>query len=97
MLLWDDPSALIETAVDDGVMLTSAVDLVKVWPGLWSNLAKAKRTIRAGIPTLPGFVEVKYRLAGNGMKTRTGYFDLNCTPNPLQWLEKMLGPLTLEE
>jgi hypothetical protein len=96
VLLWDDQSELIETAME-GAMLTSAVDLVKIWPALWPNLAKAKRTAHAGVPALPGFVEVRYRLAGNGMKTRTGYFDLNIIPNPLKWLEERLGTLTLEE
>lgn len=95
VLLWDDQSALVETAAD-GVMLTAAIDITKIWPALWPNRSKADRTLRAGIPTLPGFVQVKYRLAGNGMKTRTGYFDTKLISDPGQWLTERLGNLTLE-
>ncbi len=94
VLAWESPSALIEIAID-GVMLTSTVDLVRVWPVLWPNLAKAKRTISAGIPTLPGFTTIEYRLISPKAKTKIGYFDLNLIPDPQQWLEVRLGPLTL--
>ncbi len=94
VLAWDDQSALIDTALE-GVMLGSAIDLVRVWPELWPNLARAKRTISDGIPTLPGFTAIDYRLAGPKLKTRTGYFDLNLIPDPQQWLKERLGPLTL--
>jgi hypothetical protein len=95
VLLWDDQSELIETAVD-GVMLTAAIDMTKIWPALWPNRSKADRTLRAGIPALPGFVEVKYQLAGPKMKRRTGYFDLNLIPDPRQWLTERLGPIAPE-
>lgn len=95
VLAWSEPSALIETALE-GVMLTSPVDLVKVWPAHWPNLAKAKRTVASGIPTLPGFTEVRYQPAAAKMKPRTAYFDLNLIPEPQNWLERRLGKLTLK-
>ena len=96
VLAWEDASALIETTLD-GVMLTSPIDLMRIWPALWPNIAKAKRTIAAGIPALPSFSKVEYHLAGPKMKRRTGYFDLNLIPDPLTWLEERLGPLIREE
>jgi putative DNA primase/helicase len=96
VLAWEDASALIETALD-GVMLTSPIDLMRIWPAMWPNLTRAKRTTAARIPILPGFVAVEYQLAGPKMKRRTGYFDLNLIPDPLKWLEERLGPLTREE
>jgi hypothetical protein len=93
---WEDASSLIETALD-GVMLTSPIDLMRIWPAMWPNLTRAKRTTAAGIPILPGFVAVEYQLAGPKMKRRTGCFDLNLIPDPLKWLEERLGPLTWEE
>ena len=96
VLAWEDTSPLIETALD-GVMLTSPIDLMRIWPALWPNLTRAKRTTAAGIPILPGFVAVEYQLASAKMKRRTGYFDLNLIPDPLKWLEERLGPLTREE
>ena len=52
VLAWEDASALIETALD-GVMLTSPIDLMRIWPALWPNLIRAKRTIATGIPVCP--------------------------------------------
>jgi hypothetical protein len=89
---WRPPSLLIETAID-GVMLTAECDLMKAWKKLWPNRTAATRTLRAGVPMLPGFVRVEYQLAGNGMKPRVGYFDLTLIPNPRAWLEAQLGRL----
>jgi hypothetical protein len=95
VLLWDDQSELIETAVD-GVMLTSAVDMMEIWPAIWPNKSKAEKTLRARIPTLPGFVEVKYQLEGPKMKRRIGYFDTKLIPDVRLWLTERLGKLAPE-
>jgi hypothetical protein len=92
VLPWADPSLLIETAVE-GVMLTSPVDLVKLWPGLWSNEKAAYRTVKDGVPNLSSFERVTYQLDGQRMNKRTGYFDRNLIPDPLAWLAARLGPL----
>jgi hypothetical protein len=90
---WEKPNLLWET-IAEGVVLTAPIDLVKVWPDLWPNEKAAYRSIKDGLPTLPGFTEVTYRLAGPKMKPRVGYFDLNLIPEPRAWLKKRLGPLT---
>jgi hypothetical protein len=92
VLPWSDQSLLIETAAE-GVMLTSPVDLVKLWPGLWPNRRAADRTIVGGVPKLQKFERVTYQLDGNGQKPRTAYFDRNLIPDPLAWLTGRLGPL----
>ena len=87
-----EPSLLIETAVD-GVMLTSPVDMVRVFPAIWSNRTKADRTIRQGVPDLPGFKALTYQLAGERMKPRLAYFDASLNADPQAWLEERLGKL----
>jgi hypothetical protein len=89
---WQTPNLLIETAID-GVMLTAPCDLMKLWPNLWPNEMAAYRTIKAGVPNLPGFEPVEYQLAGPKMKKRVGYFDLTIIPDPQAWLKEKLGPL----
>ena len=89
---WQVPSLLIETAID-GVMLTAPCDLVELWRHLWPNEKAAYRTVKAGVPPLPGFERVEYQLAVPKMKQRVGYFDLALIPDPHAWLEAQLGPL----
>jgi putative DNA primase/helicase len=91
--VWKPPSLLLETAINEGVMLTAPCDLTKLWPALWPNEKAADRTLKAGAPELPGFVEVTYQLRGPKKKLRVGYFDLAVIPDPRAWLEARLGPL----
>jgi Bifunctional DNA primase/polymerase, N-terminal len=42
---WSEPSALVEMAVD-GVMLASPVDMVRLYPKVWSNEKAADRTLK---------------------------------------------------
>jgi hypothetical protein len=90
---WDAPSLFYATAFDDGVMLESPVDLMKVWPALWPNRKAASRCIKEGVPNIPGFESVVYQLAGAKMKQRVGHFDLSKIPDPRLWLERNLGSL----
>jgi hypothetical protein len=90
---WQVPSLLIETAVE-GVMLTSRVDLVRLWPQWWPNDTAARRSLQQGIPKLPDFARVEYQLAGPKMNKRVGYFDLALIPDPRAWLSQRLGPLS---
>jgi len=90
---WDAPSLLYTIAFDDGVMLESPVDLVKVWPALWANRKAASRCIKEGVPKIPGFERVIYQLAGAKMNQRIGHFDLSKIPEPRLWLEGKLGRL----
>ena len=57
-------------------------------------MTMAKATVTEdGVPALPGFVQVTYQLAGNGMK-ELGWFDLAIVADPGAWLtERLLGPL----
>ena len=48
--------------------------MVKLWPELWPNEKAAYRTIKQGVPELPGFEPVEYQLAGAKMKRRDGFF-----------------------
>jgi putative DNA primase/helicase len=89
---WQPPSLLIETAIE-GVMLTSRIDLVTLWPHLWPNDTAARRSLQHGIPNLPGFERVEYQLAGPKMNRRVGYFDRERIPEPRAWLEARLGRL----
>jgi hypothetical protein len=93
---WKVPSRFIDTAVR-GVMLTSPVDMIRLWPELWPNEIAARRAVKDGVPTLPRFVPVTYQLAGDKMKRRGGWFDLNLIPDPEAWLVDHLGPLALYE
>ena len=90
---WRTPSLLIKTAADESVMLNSPSDMVKGWPEIWPNEKAAYRTVQAGVPQLPGFTEITYRLRGPKMNRRTGWFDLNQTPDPHAWIAYRLGPL----
>src|SRR5262249_33536690 len=89
---WRPPSLLIETAIE-GVMLTSRVDLVRLWQHLGPNDTAARRTLQQPIPTLPGFEQVEYQLAGPKMNKRVGYFDRTLIHDPRAWLEAKLGAL----
>jgi Bifunctional DNA primase/polymerase, N-terminal/Primase C terminal 2 (PriCT-2) len=94
VVTWSPPSLLIETAAE-GVMLTSPVDMVKLWPKLWSNPRAAYRSVQAGVPVLPGFETVTYRLKGANMKRRVAHFDRSLISDPEAWLRERLGPLDL--
>ena len=87
---WQTPTPLIETAIN-GVMLTSPVDLVKIWPELWPNEKAAYRTLQAEMPKLPNFEQLEYQPEGPKMKKRVGYFDLTLIPDPREWLKTRLG------
>ena len=89
---WQVPSLFFDI-VYEGVMLTSVVDLMKVWPDLWPNHNAADRTLRAGVPQLPGLVPVPYQLTGAKMNERLAYFDLTVVPYPMAWIEERLGPV----
>jgi putative DNA primase/helicase len=91
---WREPSLLIETAAK-GVMLTSPVDLVTIWPMIWKNTRAADRTLTMGIPNLSGFEQLKYQLEGPKMKPRIAWFDRTRIPDPRAWLEARLGSLTI--
>jgi hypothetical protein len=82
----EEPSLLFETAMTEGVMLTSPGDMVHVWRHIWPNTRAADRTVAAGVPVLPGFVPVTYQLVGAKMKRRQGWFDLGVIPGPKAWL-----------
>jgi hypothetical protein len=90
---WVDPSLLIETAAE-GVMLLSPVDMVRVWPTIWPNTRAADRNLAMGVPALPGFERISYRVQGPKMKSRSAYFDPTIIPDPRSWLQARLGPLT---
>jgi hypothetical protein len=89
---WKPPSLLVETAAE-GVMLTSLVDMMKVWPRLWPNQTAARRTLNQGVPVLSGFEPVTYQLKGPKMKPRLGHFDRTLISDPKTWLREWLGDL----
>lgn len=90
---WERPSLYIVTAAEEGVMLESPIDMVKIWPQLWPNNIAADRTVKGGLPNLPGFTPIIYQLKGPKKKRRAGHFDLTMIPDPRPWLESRLGPL----
>jgi len=89
---WQIPSLLIETALE-GVMLTAECDLMKLWQKLWPNRSAATRTLKQGVPKLPGFEPVEYQLVGLNMKKRIGYFNRALIHDPHAWLAQRLGRL----
>ncbi len=91
------PSLLFETAMTEGVMLTSEGDMVKLWPHIWKNDKAAYRTVQQGVPVLPDFVPVTYQVVGPKMKRRQGWFDLRVIPDPKAWLIAHLGELAFFE
>jgi len=90
---WQIPSLLIETALE-GVMLTAECDLMKLWQKLWPNRSAATRTLKQGVPKLPGFEPVEYQLVGLNMKKRIGYFNRALIHDPHAWLAQRLGRLS---
>jgi len=66
---------------------------MKCWPMLWPNRTSATRTLRQGVPKLPGFEPVEYQLVGPKMNKRIGHFDLTIIPDPRAWLEANIGRL----
>jgi putative DNA primase/helicase len=89
---WKAPSLLFETAVE-GAMLTSRVDMVKLWPLVWPNTRAADKTLAMGVPILPNFEQVSYQPIGANLKPRLAWFDRSIIPDPRGWLERHLGPL----
>jgi putative DNA primase/helicase len=83
---WDPPSMLIKTAADDGVVLSSPIELTTRWPKIWPNKTAADRCLEQGVPKLPGFTEVAYQPKGPKLKRRIGWFDLARIPDPEAWL-----------
>lgn len=92
VMSWDKPSLYIATAAE-GVMVEAPIDMVKIWPKLWPNNIAADRTVKGGLPNLPGFTPIIYQLKGPKKKRRAGHFDLTMIPDPRPWLESRLGPL----
>jgi hypothetical protein len=90
--IWQPPNLLIATAAV-GHMLTAPVDMTRVRPELWPNRKAATRTLKQGVPSLPGFVPVHYQLVGAKMKRRLGYFDPALISDPRTWLREQLGAL----
>ena len=90
--VWKKPSLLIETA-KDGVMPTAPTDMVRLWPKLWPHDKAADRTLKLGVPVLPGFLPVNYHPVGPKKKQRLAYFDPIIIPDPMTWLQERLGPL----
>jgi Bifunctional DNA primase/polymerase, N-terminal/Primase C terminal 2 (PriCT-2) len=88
---WKRPSLLIETANADAVMLASPRALMEFRPEVWPNRSMADRTLRQGVPSLPGFVEVAYQPKKPKVKQRTGWFDLSRIPDPHAWIANHLG------
>jgi putative DNA primase/helicase len=86
---WAPPSLMIETAIE-GVMLTSPIDRMRLWPRVWPNRKAAMGTL---VSTLPGFEAWPYQLAGPKMNRRLAHFDRSLIPDPAEWLQTRLGPL----
>jgi putative DNA primase/helicase len=89
-----------------GVMLTSRVDMVKVWPEIWANDTAARRTLEEleqepqrelFAQLLHRWRKVEYQLHGPKMNRRTAYIDPTRIADPKAWLEERLGPLELFE
>ena len=90
--VWKKPSLLIETA-KDGIMPTAPTDMVRLWPKLWPHDKAADRTLKLGVPVLPGFLPVNYHPVGPKKKQRLAYFDPTIISDPMTWLQERLGPL----
>jgi putative DNA primase/helicase len=110
--LWQEPSAIVEALVADGIFLVSPADMVKCWPTLWPTerkarwtLDRAKLCVRASDASplrgasdaspLENIIkdqrQLMYRLTGQGMQFRYGFFDPKMIPDPKAWLERRLG------
>ena len=87
-----EPSPLLST-VGLGMVLLSPADMVTAFANFWPNDKAADRTLKQGVPTLPGFVPMTYQLKGPRMKWRRALFDPIVIPDPRAWLEGKLGPI----
>ena len=87
---WRRPGLFIEPVVE-GVVLTSRVDMVKVWSHLWPNDMLAKRALKE-LPNelIAGWPRFSYQLVGPKMKSRVAYAVI---PDLKSWLESRLGTL----
>jgi hypothetical protein len=83
--LWRIPSRLVETATQ-GVMLTAASDLAKLWPELWANAEAARRDLNIrGVLELRNFREATYQRKGPKLKRQKAFFDLSVIADPERW------------
>jgi putative DNA primase/helicase len=73
---WAVPSTLIETAAEAGVMLTAPTDMARAFPNIWPTKRAADRTLKAGVPELPGFRSESYQAPGSRQKHRMAYTNL---------------------
>jgi hypothetical protein len=80
---WRPPSEVYEMLADDGIVLTSAVDMVKARPDLWPNMKAAERALKMLYKTLSLCSGAE---AGSDGQSLIGYYIRLCpSVRPLRY------------
>ena len=58
-----------------------------------AQLRAAIRAVKAGIPTLNGFIHIAHQKPGRGANKRTAWIDPTRIRDPEAWLSARLGPV----
>jgi putative DNA primase/helicase len=108
LLHWRDVRPeLVDRMAGEGVVLTSAADIVTAYPELEMTAAAVRKETERraicvtslnkrfsiGIVTQIAWAELQYRPAGRGQQNRRAWFSPALVPDPRAWLEQRLGPL----
>ena len=88
---WSDPTEVVEMAVE-GIVLTSPVDMVCVWPRVWPNERAAKRTLEVLIRLCPSVPKNLVVLEGTeGQSACRIYYQALC-PSVRTLIYQLDGP-----
>jgi hypothetical protein len=95
---WEEPGPFNDM-INAGLVLTSEVDLMKLWPETFTS----ERTTRRYVETLKvpdGWCHFSYRLEeqrGRGGRSKKGWYDPKRVSDAKAWLIERLGPLSAYE
>jgi hypothetical protein len=96
--IWKSPAVAVDM-ITEGAVLTSRIDMMKVWPKIYRNDSAARRALDdlRRSPKLVALIArwqpVSYQLPGPKMNLRFAHFDRARIPDPKAWLERQIGPL----
>jgi hypothetical protein len=104
VVVWEEPSPIIEAAVE-GIVLTAPGDSAKAWPGIWPTARAAKWAFEAAAARAKDvfsiyrfYIEktsraILYTTASTKFRRASAFFDPAILPTPRAWLEGRLGAL----
>jgi Bifunctional DNA primase/polymerase, N-terminal/Primase C terminal 2 (PriCT-2) len=83
--------------IENGIVLTSEVDLMRLWPKTFTSVRTTRRQIKA-LKVPDGWRRFSYRLKGQrGGRSKAGWYDADRRGDPRGWLVERLGDLSAYE